>query len=264
VTRKPKNDKSPSLFVSSLAKGLEVLEAFKVGYRELGISEIAEITRLQKSAASRIVQTLYKLGYLSRNPRSRKYALTAKILSSAFNYLKANPIVEIAMPRLVGLSDEIGHSVTLCTLEDTDIIYVVRLERREFYHPTGYIGERQPAYCTSGGRAILSQLPKDIVQDILERSERRKITPLTIVDIDELLEQLKVAAKKSYCVQAGEFIRNEFNLAAAVLNGNHEPVAAVIISRLYREEEKDDIENELAPFLLQTTKEISGALGARN
>ncbi len=129
------------------------------------------------------MQTLFKLGFLNRDPRSRKYALAAEVLSIAYNYLRANPVIEVAMPRLVVLGDETGHSVTLCTLANTDVIYTVRLERREFYHHTGHIGERQPAYCTSGGRAILSQLPKDVVLDILERSDRREITPLTKTSI---------------------------------------------------------------------------------
>ena len=106
----------------------------------------------------------------------------------------------------------------------------------------------------------MSQLPKNVVLDILKRSNRRKITPQTKTDINDLLEELKITKEKSYCVQAGEFIRNEINLAAPVLNGHREPAAAVVISRLYRKEEIADIENELAPLLLQTVKEISGAL----
>ncbi|MEM7444108.1 MAG: IclR family transcriptional regulator [Pseudomonadota bacterium] len=259
-----KKDMGQSLFVSSLAKGLKVFDAFAVGHRELGITEIAELTGLEKSATSRNVQTLHKLGYLSRDPRSRKYAISAKVLSSAYLYLKAHPVIEVAMPRLVGLGDETDLSVTLCMLDDTDIIYAVRLDRREFYHPTGHIGERQPAYCTSGGRAILSRLPRDVARDILERSNRRKITPHTKTGIDEIMEELKTISEKLYCLQAGEFIRNEINLAAPVINSGNEPVAAVVISRLYRKEQTTEIENELAPLLLQTVKEISSAIGARN
>jgi len=205
------SEKGQSLFVSSLAKGLQVFDAFAVGNRDLGITEIAKLTGLEKSATSRIVQTLHKLGYLSREPRTRRYALTAKSLSNAFNYLKANPVVEVAMPRLVGLSDETGRSVTLCMLADIDVIYAVRLERREFYHPIGHIGERQPAYCTSGGRAILSHLSQKDALDILKRSDLQKITPQTKTDIDDILEELRLAKEKSYCVQAGEFIRNEID-----------------------------------------------------
>ena len=252
-----------SLFVHTLAKGLQVFSAFESGPRELGISEIAELTGLEKSAASRIVQTLFKLGYLSRDPRNRKYALSAEVLSFAYNYLRANPVIEAAMPRLLGLGDETGDSVTMCILADTDIIYTIRLKRHEFYHPAGHIGERQPAYCTSGGRAILSQLPTDIARDILERSQLRKITPRTITDVDEILAELEKAKENLYCVQAGEFIRNEINLAAPVFDARHEPVAAVVISRLYREAQKEEIENELAPLLLQTVNGISLALGAQ-
>ncbi len=256
-------EKGQSLFVNSLAKGLQVLDAFEVGHRELGITEIAELSGIEKSATSRLVQTLCKLGYLDRVTRSRKYTLSAKILSNAYSYLKANPIIEVAMPRLVGLGDEVSHSVTLCMLTGVDIIYAIRLERHEFYHLTGYIGERQPAYCTSGGRAILSRLPEETVLNILERSDRRKITPTTKTDINEILEELKSTREKSYCLQAGEFIRNEINLAAPILDTNNTPVAAVVISQLYRNEERGKIEKELAPPLLQTVKEISSALGAR-
>ena len=55
----------------------------------------------------------------------------------------------------------------------------------------------------------------------------------------------------------------EINLAAPVLDANQTPVAAVVVSRLYREEEKEQIVRDLAPPLLQTVKEISGALGSR-
>ena len=254
---------SPSLFVSSLAKGLKVFEAFKAGHRELGIAEIAELTGLERSAASRLVQTLFKLGYLGQERRSRKYRLSPQVLAMAYSYLRANPIVETAMPRLVGLGDVTDSSVSLCMLTGVEIIYAVRLERHEFYHPTGLIGEQQPAYCTSGGRAILSRLPEEVAIDILERSNRVKITPSTKTELEELLRELRTAREKSYCVQASEFILNEINLAAPVLDASQSPVAAIVVSRLYRDEEKEQIEKELAPPLLQTAKEISGALGCR-
>jgi DNA-binding IclR family transcriptional regulator len=77
------------------------------------------------------------------------------------------------------------------------------------------------------------------------------------------LTELRTAKELSYCVQAGEFLLNEINLAAPVLNASQTPVAAVVVSRLYREEEKERIVKELAPPLLQTVKELSGALGSR-
>jgi len=255
--------KSPSLFVSSLAKGLNVLEAFEAGHRELGIAEIVELTGLERSAASRLVQTLFKVGYLRQERRNRKYTLSPRVLSIAYSYLRANPIVEVAMPRLVGLGDVTDTSVSLCMLTGVEIIYAVRLERHEFYYPTGLIGERQPAYCTSGGRAILSRLPEETANDILQRSNRQKITPSTRTELQELLTELRTARELSYCVQASEFILNEINLAAPVLNATQTPVAAVVVSRLYREEEKNQIVKDLAPPLLQTVKELSGALGSR-
>ena len=257
-----KEQQTKSLFVGSLAKGFQALEAFERGRRELGITDIARITGLEKSAASRIIQTLCTLGYLSRNPANRRYSLSAKVLTGAFNFLNANPIIEVAMPRLVGLSDAIGRSVALCILSDTEVIYAVRQERREFYYPTGHIGERQPVYCTSGGRAILSALPRDTALDILKRSDRRKLTQHTKTDLNELMDELKIISDQSYCIQVEEYISNEINFAAPVINGEGEPVAAVVISQLFRKKDVAELEAELAPLLLQTANEISAALGA--
>ncbi len=257
-----KEQQTRSLFVGSLAKGFQVLEAFESGRRELGITDIARITGLEKSAASRIVQTMFKLGYLSQNPANRRYSLSAKMLTGAFNFLNANPVIEVAMPRLVGLSDAIGRSVALCILSDIEVIYAVRLERREFYYPTGHIGERQPVYCTSGGRAILSALPRETARDLLERSDRRKLTPHTKTDLDELMDELKKVSRQSYCIQVEEYISNEINFSAPVINGEAEPVAAVVVSQLFRKKDVAELEAELAPLLLQTVNEISIALGA--
>jgi DNA-binding IclR family transcriptional regulator len=253
-----------STFVGSLAKGLQVLECFSNGRRDLGITEISRLTGIEKSAANRLVSTLNKLGYLTRNPQSRRYQLSPKSLMHAFNFLNGNPVIAVAMPRLVSLGERLGHSVSLCFLDDTDIIYAVRLERHRFYHPSGHIGERQPAYCTSSGRALLSQLPAEMALDVLKRSDRRNITPDTKTGLPELVEELRKVAAQTYCVQVGEFIRNEVNFAAPVLDGNRRPVAAVVISLIYRNGELQDLEDKIVPVLLHTVKEISSALGAPN
>ena len=56
-------DQAGTLFVSSLEKGFRVLEAFREAPGDLGITEVALRTGLDKSAAQRFTNTLYQLGY---------------------------------------------------------------------------------------------------------------------------------------------------------------------------------------------------------
>src|SRR5262245_2729419 len=94
------------LFIASLEKGLRVLYAFKDHPRSLGLTEIAEATGLGVSAAQRFVHTWQALGYLRKDPRSRRYTLAPKLLDFSFMYQRASGLAEIAMPHLIILGDE--------------------------------------------------------------------------------------------------------------------------------------------------------------
>ena len=74
----PLRKRPDTLFVSSVEKGFAVLYAFRTGQRELGLrdlslSQISEISGLDKSASQRFTNTLVKLGYLEKDQRTRRY-----------------------------------------------------------------------------------------------------------------------------------------------------------------------------------------------
>ena len=62
-------------FVTALARGLEVLHAFKSGEERLGNHELAERCSLPKSTITRLTSTLTKLGYLHHTAESGRYRL---------------------------------------------------------------------------------------------------------------------------------------------------------------------------------------------
>src|SRR3984957_16150095 len=83
ATRRPRtatknevaDDAGGRLFVPALARGLEVLSAFRAGDRALGNLELAKRTELPKPTISRITHTLTQLGYLAYDTRLGTYEL---------------------------------------------------------------------------------------------------------------------------------------------------------------------------------------------
>ena len=65
---KPEDDEQDRDFVVALARGLELLRAFRCEGEALGNRDLAERAALSKSTVSRLTYTLHKLGYLSYNP----------------------------------------------------------------------------------------------------------------------------------------------------------------------------------------------------
>src|SRR4051812_42918941 len=77
-----------SLFVGSVEKAFQVLEAFRDTHRMMTMAEIARAAGLDRSATQRLVHTMEQLGYLRRQPDAALYGLAPKVLTLSYNYLR--------------------------------------------------------------------------------------------------------------------------------------------------------------------------------
>ena len=152
-------DQAGTLFVSSLEKGFRVLEAFREAPGDLGITEVALRTGLNKSAAQRFTNTLYQLGYLEKDARSRRYRPALRLMDLSYTFLHQNRLAEIAVVRLIDASKIYSTTVNLCEMINTDIIYTVRIPHSRASYPATVPGRRMPAFSTSGGTVILAFCP---------------------------------------------------------------------------------------------------------
>ena len=83
-------------------------------------------TGLTRAAAGRFLLTLETLGYV-RVRRTRRFALTPRVLELGFSYLSALSLPEIVQPHLEALSREVDESVSAAVLDGADIVYVARV-----------------------------------------------------------------------------------------------------------------------------------------
>jgi IclR family pca regulon transcriptional regulator len=102
-----------SLFVNSVAKALAVLMVFGNDRRSMSLPEVAEATGIGKSAAQRFAFTLEALGYLRKDPVSRRYRVSPRILEFGVRYVPADELVEYATPFLSELNRHCMETVNL-------------------------------------------------------------------------------------------------------------------------------------------------------
>lgn len=104
-TRHPSG--SDTLFVNSVEKGFCILDAFrqgqeKLGLRDLSLTEISKLTGLDKSAVQRFTNTFVILGYLDKDPYSRRYSPANRLVDFFYTYLissrKARPQAKYTTP----------------------------------------------------------------------------------------------------------------------------------------------------------------------
>ncbi len=111
-------------FMTSLARGLAVVQAFQERKRHLTIAQISHRTEIPRAAVRRCLHTLIKLGYATTDGRT--YSLLPKVLTLGHAYLSSTPLAVSAQPYLDRMSEQLHEACNMATLEGDDILYIAR------------------------------------------------------------------------------------------------------------------------------------------
>lgn len=247
------NERNP-LIISSLLKAMTLLKAFGEGNAVLGISDLVQITRMEKSSIQRILATLYAEGMLIRDSRSRRYRLSNQWLHMAYAHYIAEPLTSQVMPRLFALQQQTGQSFNLAEICDTSIIYSVRLPVQRTNFEGTLIGRTHPALNTSGGRAIISTWDSAARHEAVHNWPVTEYTPKTTtnrVDIDILVEE---ARQDGFALSVQEVLLNEIGIAAPIKSSNGKARAAIHCSVSMADWSVDRVRKEIAPVLVDTAR----------
>src|ERR1700748_3011776 len=147
-------------FMTSLARGLIVIQAFTQQNPQMTISQISVRTGLSRAAVRRCLYTLSKLGFAGAEDGQR-YSLRPKMLTLANTYTATSTLASRAQPILERMSAALGESFSVAPLDGEDIVYIARTTVTRVMSVDLHIGSRLPAFCTSMGRVLLAYLPQD-------------------------------------------------------------------------------------------------------
>src|SRR5690554_480225 len=109
-------------FVNSLARGLEVLQAFSRDGPKMSLTEIAKATGLNTAVVWRCLHTLVRLGYVRK--LEKKFMLGPAILSLGKHYFGTTNLKELARPILEEVRDSTGCSTAIAVLSGQDVMFV--------------------------------------------------------------------------------------------------------------------------------------------
>ena len=136
------------LFMGSVAKCFQVLEALNAAGRAVALTELAAIAQMDRSAVQRVTHTLHALGYLRRHPVTRAFTLSGRMLEFGHTVLATDRLRDKATPHLDALNRKTGETVNLMELEGQEIVYVARFPSLHAVSVDLHVGSRLPAFCT--------------------------------------------------------------------------------------------------------------------
>ena len=245
------------LMVMSVEKAFRVLNAFDASRPAMSLTQIATIVGMDKSAAQRFTHTLERLGYLRKDPETKRFELTVKTLDLGHHYLRGNGLLERSMPYLMHLSKTTEETINLTELDDTEIVFVSRFMSRHVLNTDVVIGMRMPAYCTAPGVAMLSRMPMEEVCDRLDRMDLHPYTPNTTWRREDLLAKIERSAGLGYATAFEEYYHGDLSVAAAIVNPAGAPIGAINIAVSRSRFTPQEAEERFAPLVVAAAASIS-------
>ncbi|OZI66972.1 IclR family transcriptional regulator [Bordetella genomosp. 11] len=246
-----------ALLIQSLEKGLAVLESFRA-HASLSLQEIARENGISMGSAQRVAYTLEQTGYLSKDPRSKRYSTTVKAVGLGYSYLYRQPLFQHAHAVLHQLNQECGEIVNLSVPDDQDnMVFVMRVAPARHIPVYMPAGTRIPCIASASGRALWAHLPPAELDRKLRAIARIKHTPRTTTDPAALRDLIDEARRDHYAYADEEFYPGDLNVAATVSDDSGEPVAAVNISVPKPLWSLERARAELGPLVIRAARAIS-------
>jgi len=248
--------------IEALERGLSVLEVFSRESPTLTMTQIAEHAGLTKSTAFRVIHTLEELSYLRRDPETKRYRPGLKVLRLGFNALNSLEMGQIAQPYLEVLSDQCGETTNMTVRDEREIVYVARNKIQQILAVDLHLGSRLPVYCTSMGKAQLIDFSRQNLLNLLGAGPYPVMGPNTITTLDGLVTELAKVRRQGYAINDEELVAGLRSVGAPIRDDQKEVVAAINISIPSARVSRADMEETLAPMVLETAADISLVMGA--
>ncbi len=243
-------------FMTSLARGLSVLEAFADEVPQMTISQLSQKTGLSRAAVRRCLYTLSKLGYAGAEDGQR-YSLRPKMLTLSHTYTVSNTLASAAQPILERLSEKLHESFSVATLDGDEIVYIARTQVHRVMSVDLHVGSRLPAYCTSMGRVLIASQPADVVEKYLSRVELKAYTPKTVNSMEKLRLMLRNVRRNGFAMCDQEYEVGLRSIAVPVYAPSGKVIATVNLSGNAQRMSLLDMQTQFLPSLRAAANELS-------
>jgi DNA-binding IclR family transcriptional regulator len=248
--------------VPLLEKALTILEIIGSDSNPLTINQIAKLSGIPLSSLYRVMNTLTELGFVNKDPTTRTYSLGLKLLYLGNQVKRQLPLIKVVRPFLEELTEKTGETSNLVMEENGEAVYVERVDTQNPLRITHMIGRKAPMYATGVGKCLLAWKDTQEIIRIVNKTGMHKLTPNTITNLNDLLEELRRVKERGYALDMEECEIGIRCISAPIFLGD-EVIAAISISgpsvRL-----TDEKILEYIPLVCKASQDISNILKGEN
>jgi IclR family transcriptional regulator, pca regulon regulatory protein len=243
-------------FMTSLARGLSVIQCFSHATSFLTVSQISQATGFSRASVRRCLYTLSKLG-LANSEDGAHFTLLPRVLTLGHSYISSMPLSKVAQPVLDRLSQILRESCSIAMLDGADVIHVAHANISRVLAVDLSMGSRLPAIYTSMGRALLAHLPPRDLEAHLARAEFFSHTKHSITDIKGLRQALHLVRRDGFALVDQELEMGLCALAVPLRNAAGRVIAALNVGAPVQRVSAQNMVTKFVPQLQEAAQELS-------
>ncbi|WP_247730148.1 IclR family transcriptional regulator [Halovivax limisalsi] len=217
------------------------------------VTELADQLDVAKSTAHAHVSALEEQEFVVKE--GTEYRLSLQFLELGVHVRDQMELSHAAASQLTKLATETGEAVWLIVEEHGWAVYLDKAMGENALQVQSTIGERSHLHYLAAGKALLAYLPRERVEEIVERRGLPRRTSNTITDVDDLFAELDAIRERGYAFNENEEIEGVRGIGAPI-RANDRAVGAIGIgapeNRLRGERFREEVPN----YLLGATNEI--------
>ncbi|MFF1506844.1 IclR family transcriptional regulator [Streptomyces sp. NPDC058326] len=249
--------------VPAVTRAFDILELFLEGDGTLSAPEITRGLQLPRTTTHELVSTLTARGYLVPvMEQPGRYRLGVRTYQLGSRYAEQLDLAAEGHQVAREVADTCGETVHVAVLEDTDVIYIAKVDSTHAVRMVSAAGRRLPAHCTAVGKMLLATLPEDELDERFEGRELTGMTPHSLTDPDALRAALAEIRILGVAVEQQESNPDVSCVAAPVRDGSGRVVAALSVS-VPAHRWTEERENELTALAAKGADRLSERLGHR-
>jgi DNA-binding IclR family transcriptional regulator len=243
------------------ARVVALLEAVAAAESSIGVREIARLTGIDKSAVSRLLAQLQRLGVVDQAQGLQgRYTVGPRLFMISSMVAARDSLLVAARPILRALVEEVDETCYLSTLEHDGYVFRDKVDCNKPIRYFLEMGRAMPLNAGAGGRAVLAGMGPEQAAATVHRVPLERLTDKTVTDPDVLLRMAEEDRGRGWSVSIGERLVGGSAIAAPYFDGDGSCRGALVLAIPSERLEQDRIP-ELGSAVAGAARELSARLG---
>lgn len=225
----PAGGRGQSGYVQVFGKIAAILDLLAASPIELGLTQIAAQTGLNKATTHRLLTTLLRHEYVEEGAAPGSYRLGLHLFKLGTAVQRRLDLRQRALPIMRQLAEATEETVSLSILQGDDALCIERVEGKHVQLLAMRVGTTLPLYAGAASRTLLASLPAERI-DAMLRGELHPLTRYTEIQPARLREIVTQVRQHGYAISDEDVTLGVAAISAPICDIDDQVLGALSIS----------------------------------